>query len=230
VAQSVLLPEPAASTLPRQHAARAVPSQPGLRLPLLYKVLLANASIVLLGAVAGTWATMAAMRAAGEGGGMRLGAALAVLGLLLSIATNYVVLRAAFRPLTALAKVAEAVRAGDLSARAEPLAGGDPRSPTWRGVRPDPRPTRARPDRAALARLAGDPGPGGGAQAGLPRAARRHRPDPLRPTAPGDRAQGIASADVRATATALEETTVEALEGVRGWRWSCGRRRWTTSG
>lgn len=95
-------------------------------LPLLYRVLLVNASIVTLGAVAGTWATMTVMRVAGEEGSVRLGAALAVVGILLSLAVNYVVLRAAFRPLTLLQRVAEAVRAGDLSARATPLPDNDP--------------------------------------------------------------------------------------------------------
>ncbi|CAA9549994.1 MAG: Two-component system sensor histidine kinase, partial [uncultured Thermomicrobiales bacterium] len=50
----------------------------------------------------------------------------------------------------------------------------------------------ARPRRVALACLSGHPGPGRRTQTDRPRTARRHRPGPLRPAPPPDRAQGFA--------------------------------------
>ncbi|HEX5498834.1 MAG TPA: ATP-binding protein, partial [Thermomicrobiales bacterium] len=88
--------------------------------------LLANVSIVVLGAVCGTWLTIIVTRSASEMSGFPLAAVFAAAGVVLSVAVNLLVLRAAFRPLLALEKVAEAVRAGDLSARAAPLPPGDP--------------------------------------------------------------------------------------------------------
>ena len=107
-------------------AAAPEASHPVLRLPLLYKVLVANVSIVVLGAVCGTWLTIVVTRSASERTGIPLAAVFAAAGVVLSVAVNFLVLRAAFRPLLALEKVAEAVRAGDLTARAAPLPPGDP--------------------------------------------------------------------------------------------------------
>lgn len=114
------------ASVERAGAARPEEPEPALRLPLLYKVLLANVSIVVLGAVCGTWLTIIVTRSSSQMTGIPLAAVFAAAGVVLSIAVNFLVLRAAFRPLVALEKVAEAVRAGDLSARAAPLPPGDP--------------------------------------------------------------------------------------------------------
>src|SRR5689334_541447 len=99
----------AASPIPpvpiERPAAAPEESHPALRLPLLYKVLVANVSIVVLGAVCGTWLTIVVTRSASEMTGIPLAAVFAAAGVVLSVAVNFLVLRAAFRPLLALEKV-----------------------------------------------------------------------------------------------------------------------------
>jgi two-component system sensor histidine kinase UhpB len=96
-----------------------------LRLPLLYKVLIANSIIVGIGAFVGTWLTITV-----TGGGNQFTIELALLftfvGLVLSAVVNYAVLRAAFQPLAELQKTAGQVRGGDLQARAKPSVFFDP--------------------------------------------------------------------------------------------------------
>lgn len=92
------------------------------RWPLLYQILALNSAIVFLGAVGGTAVT----RALAAESGVALTVTFASLGLLLSIATNYVLLRVALRPLLVLQTVAELVAAGDLSVRAEESRAGEP--------------------------------------------------------------------------------------------------------
>jgi two-component system sensor histidine kinase UhpB len=96
----------------------------GLRIQ--YKVLLANAVIVVLGAVAGTWITVTTVQAAPDEPYQPLAAGFVIAGVLLSIIVNYLVLRAAFQPLQGLERVTEAVRRGNLSERAEPALFDDP--------------------------------------------------------------------------------------------------------
>ncbi|MDQ3512213.1 MAG: sensor histidine kinase [Chloroflexota bacterium] len=98
-----------------------------LRIPLLFKVLIANAAIVVLGAVVGTWLTATTVRSAPEDSGVVMIGVFVVLGVTLSLAVNYVVLRAAFQPLHELEDVAASIRQGDFSRRAEPGMFGDPR-------------------------------------------------------------------------------------------------------
>ncbi|HEV2108117.1 MAG TPA: ATP-binding protein [Thermomicrobiales bacterium] len=98
-----------------------------LRLPILYKVLIANAVIVVTGAVIGTWLTAHMVHAASEGRHLYLALGFALIGFVLSVSVNYLVLRAAFQPLHHLERVAEAVRRGDLSERVEPATFDDPR-------------------------------------------------------------------------------------------------------
>jgi len=94
--------------------------RPFLRVPLFYKILLANATIVALGAAAGTVVTASVWAA--PAATFRLVAALGLAGILLSIAANAVILRIALSPLRELEEVASRVQAGELEARA-------PRSP-----------------------------------------------------------------------------------------------------
>lgn len=95
-------------------------------IPILYKVLIANASIVLLGAIAGTWVAISVSQEddlVSKGTVMFL---LGTMGVFLSIVANYLVLRAAFRPLDDLEGVTNAVRNGDLTARAQQTTFSDP--------------------------------------------------------------------------------------------------------
>jgi two-component system sensor histidine kinase UhpB len=93
---------------------------------LFYRVLLANVTIVVLGAVAGTYVTATTILDQEIPSKFELMLLFAATGVVLSAAVNYVVLRAAFEPLDHLERLSEAVRAGDLSARAELVAFSDP--------------------------------------------------------------------------------------------------------
>ena len=92
------------------------------RLPLLYQILAVNSAIVFLGAAAGTAIT----RALDQFPDLGLTVIFSLLGLLLSIAANYVLLRIALKPLLVLQTVSELVAQGDLNARAEENSNGEP--------------------------------------------------------------------------------------------------------
>lgn len=94
--------------------------------PLFYRVLLANVAIVVLGAVAGTYVTATTILDQELPSRFELMLLFGATGAVLSVAVNYVVLRAAFEPLDQLERLSESVRAGDLSARAAPVALSDP--------------------------------------------------------------------------------------------------------
>lgn len=94
--------------------------------PLFYKVLLANMAIVVFGAVVGTYVTATTIRDLQLPSRVELMLFFAGIGVLLSVAVNYVVLRAAFEPLDSLERLADAVRNGDLSARAQLPSLSDP--------------------------------------------------------------------------------------------------------
>lgn len=185
-----------------------------LRLPILYKVLVANVAIVVLGAVFGTWVTVLATRA--NQGGARLVLGFVVLGVILSVIVNWLVLRAAFRPLTSLGRVAEAVRRGNLSARAESTPFGDPQvahlAETFNGTLDE-----LEQDRAQLRSVASQVI--NAQEEERKRISRELHDDTaqvlfaqlLRLTA----LKGSPNEEIRATAGTLEEMTVEALEGVR---------------
>jgi two-component system sensor histidine kinase UhpB len=87
-----------------------------LRVPLFYKILLANASIVLIGTIVGTLLTRAVIRASSDvPAGWAL--LLATAGVLVTILVNAVILRLALSPLKLLEQTAARVQSGDLDAR-----------------------------------------------------------------------------------------------------------------
>ncbi len=96
------------------------------RLPIIYKVLVANVAIVVIGALGGTYLTIRTVRPHADRSFPELAAAFALVGFVLSLIVNLLVLRAAFRPLSALQRAAQAVRGGDLSARANLPSQSDP--------------------------------------------------------------------------------------------------------
>lgn len=122
---------------PFRHEAPDLPPEPWLRpahdvqaqlttMPILYKVLIANALIVFAGALFGTYATARFVHEdvvpTREGLVLLFGG----VGVLLSLAVNFWVLKVAFEPLDSLERVATSVRNGDFLARTEPWRFGDP--------------------------------------------------------------------------------------------------------
>ena len=93
-----------------------------LRVPLYYKIVIANALIVVLGTVAGTWVTASYVRASPERSTLDLVGLLVLGGLVASVLVNALIVRLALSPLQLLEDTAARVRKGDLDARA-------PRSP-----------------------------------------------------------------------------------------------------
>jgi two-component system sensor histidine kinase UhpB len=87
------------------------------RLPVFYKILLANSLIVALGAVAGTVFTVWHVRTFPEDYHYELIAVFAGVGLALSFVVNFVVLRVTLTPLDRLQAAVDRVRRGDLTAR-----------------------------------------------------------------------------------------------------------------
>ncbi len=90
--------------------------------PLMYQILAVNSAIVFVGAVGGTALT----RMLAEESPVVLTVGFASLGVLLSVAANYVLLRYTLRPLLVLQTVSEIVAGGDLRVRAEERVDGEP--------------------------------------------------------------------------------------------------------
>jgi two-component system, NarL family, sensor histidine kinase UhpB len=86
-----------------------------LRFPLFYKILVANAVIVV--AVVAVAAAILHPNLTADGGKLL---ALVAAGLVVSIASNGLIVRLALSPLARLERTAEKVQAGDMSARVEP--------------------------------------------------------------------------------------------------------------
>lgn len=97
-----------------------------LGVPIFYKVLVANSAIVVLGAVLGTWLTVEHGRFEPNRSSGELVALFAVVGIALTLLVNFIVLKAAFLPLASLERAMEAVRRGNVTARATHVAFGDP--------------------------------------------------------------------------------------------------------
>jgi two-component system sensor histidine kinase UhpB len=85
------------------------------RWPILYRLLLVNALVVAAGASAGTLLTKALV----EQSAFTLAVLFTVGGVLLSIAANYAILRAALRPLSELTDTVDRVRSGSTHLRAD---------------------------------------------------------------------------------------------------------------
>ncbi|MDB4950357.1 MAG: putative transrane two component system sensor kinase transcription regulator protein [Gemmatimonadetes bacterium] len=107
------------------------PSAPGgkvvrllLRVPLFYKILLANGVLVLVGGLAGGLLTAQYVRAAPGRSAVDVVGLLAAAGVFLSLAVNALILRVALSPLQLLENTAGRVQGGDLDARVpiSPLA------------------------------------------------------------------------------------------------------------
>lgn len=90
-----------------------------LRVPLFYKILIANSLIVVMGTVGGAFLARHYLRP-GEGDvtAPALLAALALAGVVATLLVNAVILRVALSPLNLLEEAAARVQAGDLEARA----------------------------------------------------------------------------------------------------------------
>jgi two-component system, NarL family, sensor histidine kinase UhpB len=95
-----------------------------LRVPLFYKILIANAVIVVFGTVLGTMATTQFLRAEPGHSPIGLVLGLAVAGVGVTVLVNALILRLALAPLNQLERTAARVHAGDPEARAtlSPLA------------------------------------------------------------------------------------------------------------
>jgi len=96
-----------------------------LRLPLFYKILIANAAIVVLGAIFGTTLTRHVLRGGSAGvSTTALVVLLSIAGVAVTVLVNALILRLALSPLELLEQTAARVQAGDVDARvpASPVA------------------------------------------------------------------------------------------------------------
>jgi two-component system sensor histidine kinase UhpB len=101
-------------------------------LPIFTKVMIGNAGVVIFGAVVGTYVTSHTVRNELAGTPLELAFVFAAIGALLSVTVNWVVLKAALRPLDGITRTVEKVRKGNLRARAERDPFSDPQIETLR--------------------------------------------------------------------------------------------------
>lgn len=97
-----------------------------LRIPLFYKILIANAVIVVFGAVLGTLATVEFLRAEPGHSPIELVTLLALAGVLVTVLVNALILRLALAPISELEHTAACVQRGELNARAPLSPVADP--------------------------------------------------------------------------------------------------------
>lgn len=95
-----------------------------LRVPLFYKILLANATLVLVGTIVGSFVTADYVRQHPGASTLDLVGAMALFGIGATVLVNAIILRLALLPLDTLERTAARVRRGDLDARVplSPLA------------------------------------------------------------------------------------------------------------
>jgi two-component system sensor histidine kinase UhpB len=95
-----------------------------LRVPLFYKILLANAALVLVGTIVGSFVTADYVRRYPGASTLDLVGVMAGSGIVVTVLVNALILRLALLPLDALERTAARVRRGDVDARVplSPLA------------------------------------------------------------------------------------------------------------
>src|SRR5688572_27756423 len=111
---------PASAPLPRRVLARL------LAWPLWQKVLIANSTLVVVGAIAGTAITAERARALPDASLLDLIVPFTAVALAVSILVNLIIVRTAFLPLTRVERAIAQVRGGDRSARILPGVLADP--------------------------------------------------------------------------------------------------------
>jgi two-component system, NarL family, sensor histidine kinase UhpB len=91
-----------------------------LRVPLFYKILIANGFLVLVGTIAASLVTARFVERNPDAQVMDLIGGLAALGIVVTLLVNVLILRLALRPLDALERTAARVQRGDAGARVPP--------------------------------------------------------------------------------------------------------------
>ncbi|HEX2204682.1 MAG TPA: ATP-binding protein [Longimicrobium sp.] len=89
-----------------------------LRVPLFYKILIANALLVLVGTIFGSYVTAAYVRQQPEASTLDLVGGLALVGIVVTVTVNALILSVALKPLDLLERTAARVQKGDLDSRA----------------------------------------------------------------------------------------------------------------
>jgi two-component system sensor histidine kinase UhpB len=118
-----------------RRGATALPrwAQALLRVPLFYKILIANASILIAAVVAGTALTASFVRAAPGSSTLELMGLIIAIGIVITVLVNAVILRVALSPLAHLGETATRVQSGELDARSpySPVADRGLTQLTW---------------------------------------------------------------------------------------------------